>query len=173
MHIGRLIRHLAAMSWRTRMRFSRGALAAVEDAIASAQRVHTGTVRFVVETALPVHQVLAGLTPRMRACRLFALLRLWDTDDRNGVLIHVLAADRSLEIVADRGLSRHVGPADWEAVCRVAETHFRQGRYQAGAIAAVDAIGGLLARHFPADKALPGPSTSHHADPLPHQPSLL
>jgi uncharacterized membrane protein len=109
----------------------------------------------------------------MRACQVFAVLRLWDTHARNGVLIHVLAADRSLEIVADRGLSEHVAAADWEAVCRAMETHFRQARYQAGTIAAVDAVGGLLARHFPVDRVTPAAPASPPADPLPHQPSLL
>jgi uncharacterized membrane protein len=173
MRIGRLIDHLAATSWRTRMRFPRSALAAVEDAIASARRMHTGVICFVIETALPVRQVLAGVTPRMRARRLFALMRLWDTDARNGVLIHVLAADRSVEIVADRGLSQCVSPADWEAVCRLMETHFSGGRYQAGTLLAVDAVATLLARHFPAYSVPPAVSASQPADPLPHQPRLL
>jgi uncharacterized membrane protein len=155
------------------MRFPRSTLEAVEAAIAGGRRVHTGTVCFVIETALPLREVLEDLTPRTRACRLFALLRLWDTDARNGVLIHVLAADRSLEIVADRGLSQRVGAADWEAVCRAMETDFRQGRYQAGTIAAIDTVGGLLARHFPVNRPPPGVPGSHPADPLPHQPSLL
>ena len=173
MRIGRLIRHLTAMSWRTRTRFPRSTLEAVEAAIASVERMHAGTVCLVIETALPVREVLEGLTPRMRACRLFASLRLWDTDTRNGVLIYVLAADRSLEIVADRGLSERIGAADWEAVCRTMQTHFRQGRYRAGTIAAVEAVGGLLARQFPVDRVPPGGPPSHPADPLPHQPSLL
>ena len=40
---------------------------------------------------------------------MFGQLRVWDTEDNNGVLIYVLLADRDVEIVADRGIHRHVG----------------------------------------------------------------
>jgi uncharacterized membrane protein len=153
--------------------FPRSTLAAVEEALASAQRVHTGVIRFVVEPSLPTRVILSDIASRTRACQIFAMLRVWDTASRNGVLVHIVAADRSLEIVADRGVSQCVARPDWEAVCHLMEGHFGAGRFEAGAIAAVDAISGLLARHFPAEaSANPGPA-SRGGDPLPHQPSLL
>jgi uncharacterized membrane protein len=80
----------------------------------------------------------------------FAQLRVWDTEHNNGVLLYVELADRNVEIVADRGFQSRVNPAEWEAVCRLMEEHFRAGRFQIGSIAGVEAIGTLLARHFPA-----------------------
>ncbi len=85
--------------------------------------------------------------PRARRCS--AHLRVWDTEANNGVLIYVQLADRTVEIVADRGFQGRVSHAEWEAVCRLMEEHFRAGRFQVGSIAGVDAIGNLLARHFP------------------------
>ena len=41
---------------------------------------------------------------------MFGKLRVWDTEQNNGVLIYLLLADRSIEIVADRGLNRLL---DW------------------------------------------------------------
>ena len=38
------------------------------------------------------------------------------------------------------------------------EEHFRAGRFKAGSIAGVDAIGTLLARHFPPSRRQAGPS---------------
>ena len=39
---------------------------------------------------------------------MFGKLRVWDTEHNNGVLIYLLLAEHAIEIVADRGLNRHV-----------------------------------------------------------------
>ena len=39
---------------------------------------------------------------------MFGKLRVWDTEHNNGVLIYLLLAEHCIEIVADRGLTRHV-----------------------------------------------------------------
>jgi uncharacterized membrane protein len=75
-------------------------------------------------------------------------------------------ADRDVEIVADRGFEGRVSPAEWAAVCRLMEDHFRAGRFEAGSIAGVDGVGTLLMRHFPK-----GSSPSHNQ--LPDRPTLL
>jgi uncharacterized membrane protein len=49
------------------------------------------------------------------------------------------------------------------------EEHFRAGRYEAGAIAGVDAVGTLLARHYPLQ---PDPAAPSH-NQLPDRPTLL
>ena len=109
-----------------------------------------GEIRFAIETSLaPLHVSRTISAPRARALEVFAHLRVWDTEHNNGVLIYVQLADRDVEIVADRGFEGRVSPAEWEAVCRLMEEHFRAGRFKAGSIAGVDAIGDLLARHFP------------------------
>jgi uncharacterized membrane protein len=81
------------------------------------------------------------------------------------VLIYVLLADRVVEIVADRGISAFVQPSEWDAVCREIERQFRAGRFMEGSVAAVQSVGRLLARHFPAQR--------RGEDELPNQPVLL
>ena len=103
------------------------------------------------------------------ALEVFAHLRVWDTEHNNGVLIYVQVADRDVEIVADRGFEGRVSPAEWEAVCRLMEEHFRAGRFQEGWIAGVDAIANLLARHFPQAAGLSAPGRNQ----LPDRPTLL
>ncbi|WP_017234472.1 TPM domain-containing protein, partial [Pandoraea sp. B-6] len=76
--------------------------------------------------------------------------RLWDTEHNNGVLIYLLLADRSVEIVADRGIHQKVGAREWNAVCRQMEAAFRKGEYEAGVIAGVESIGQHLRQYFPA-----------------------
>ena len=169
MQIGRLIRHVAATHWRTRMLFSRAALDAIEQAIARVELAHEGEIRFAIETALSPLHILNNVAPRTRALEVFAHLGVWDTAHNNGVLIYVQMADRDVEIVADRGFAGHVSQAEWEAVCRLMEEHFRAGRFAAGSIAGVDAIGNLLARHFPA-RPKPAEQTQNQ---LPDRPTLL
>jgi uncharacterized membrane protein len=168
MQIGRLLRHATATHWRTRMLFPGAALDAIEQAIARAELTHAGEIRFAVETALSPRHIWNDVPPRAHAWEVFANLRVWDTAANNGVLIYVQLADRNVEIVADRGFQGRVSPAEWEAVCRLMEEHFRAGRFQDGSVAGVDAIGNLLARHFPQDAATPKGSNQ-----LPDRPTLL
>ena len=65
------------------------------------------------------------------------------------MLIYVELADHSIEIVADRGIARRVPRAEWDAICNAMRDHFRAGRFEQGAIEAVQSVGALLARHFP------------------------
>jgi uncharacterized membrane protein len=167
--IGRLLRHVVATHWRTRMLFPATALDAIEEAIDRAERAHAGEIRFAIETSLTPLHILAEVTPRSRALDVFAQLRVWDTEANNGVLIYVQLADRSVEIVADRGVASRVGQPEWDAVCRMMEEHYRAGRFKAGSVAGVDAVGALLARHFPA-QASQRPVASNQ---LPDRPTLL
>jgi len=169
MQLTRMIRHVTAAHWRTRMRFPTATLDAIEQAVGRAERAHAGEIRFAIETSLaPVH-VLNELTPRGRALDVFSRLRVWDTEHNNGVLIYVQLADRDVEIVADRGFHGRVTPAEWEGVCRLMEGHFRAGRFQIGSVAGVDAVGQLLARHFPAAAGQTAPAHNQ----LPDRPTLL
>lgn len=169
MQIGRLIRHAAATHWRTRMLFPSATLDAIEQAIVRVESAHCGEIRFAIETALTPLHVLNSVAPRARALDVFAHLRVWDTEQNNGVLIYVQLADRDVEIVADRGFEGRVSRAEWEAVCRLMEEHFCAGRFKEGSIAGVEAIGNLLARHFPPN--LEPPARSHNQ--LPDRPTLL
>jgi uncharacterized membrane protein len=161
----RLLRHLLMPMWLLRWRYPQTLLSRIEQRIGEFERAHAGELRFVVEHALEPGDLLAGLTPRERALELFGLLRVWDTEHNNGVLIYVLHAEHAVEIITDRGLARCVPQAEWDALCRTAETEFRAGRHAAGALAAVEGASRLLAQHFPA--------RSGGRNELPDQPLLL
>jgi uncharacterized membrane protein len=169
MNLPRLLRHTAATHWRTRLRFPRATLDAIERAIGVAERDHSGEIRFAVETALTPQHILNDVDSRARALEVFALLGVWDTECNNGVLIYVQLADRTVEIVADRGFRDRVSPAEWEAVCRLMEVHYRAGRFKSGSIAGVEAVGGLLGRYYPSPTA----AAKHQQNQLPDRPTLL
>lgn len=143
----RLLRHLFAPS--ARRWFPEASLRRIADAIAADEARHRGEVCFAVDAALPWRAVLAGREARARAEDVFARLRVWDTEENNGVLIHLLLADRRIEIVADRGLAGRVSEAQWRGVCLLMEERLRAGDAEAAVLRGVTAAGDLLAGHFP------------------------
>jgi uncharacterized membrane protein len=153
MDLRRIAHHLLMLPGAVRRAFPASAMAAIEEAIAKSEREHSGEVRFAVEPALDTSALLADESARERALEVFSLLRLWDTDERNGVLIYLLLADRDIEIVADRGVSAKVDPLEWEAICRTMEAELRRGHYTEAVVSGIEAASRLLARHFPRSAA--------------------
>jgi uncharacterized membrane protein len=145
----RFLRHLLTTRWQLQRCFPRETLAAIEAAVRAAETRHSGELRFVIESRFNLARLRAGLDARMRAHELFSLLRVWDTQANNGVLVYLLLAEHDIEIVADRGFTGLVLDAEWEAVCHEMEAHFRAGRFEEGARAAIERVSELIARHFP------------------------
>jgi uncharacterized membrane protein len=166
MNLARFFRHIIATHWGTRRKFPRETLNLIQNAIAASEKAHSGEIRFAIETSLPLLTVWNDVPARKHALGVFANLGVWNTEHNNGVLIYLQLADRNVEIVADRGLHTRVTAAEWEAVCRLMEGHFRAGRFREGSVAGVEAVASLLARHFPAE---PG----SHGNELPDRPILL
>ena len=146
----RFFRHLWMSPIQVRRSFSQVTLDAIEHAVAGGEKGHRGQVRFVVEAELTSGQLWAGVTSRQRAIDVFSLLRVWDTEENNGVLIYVLLADRKVEIVADRGIHRHVGDERWRAICKEIELRYRKGEFLNGSVIGIEKISAELAFYFPA-----------------------
>lgn len=149
MGIKRIGRHLLEHRWRAGRIFTPRVLAAIEQAIKAGEATHSGQVRFVVEGALDGAPLFRDQPARERALDLFSHLRIWDTAHNNGVLIYLLLADRDVEIVADRGIDRHVGAAGWEKICVAMEKEFKAGNFETGVIGGIAAVSRELARYFP------------------------
>lgn len=161
----RWLRHLFAPS--SARTFPAHALERIAQAIAASESRHTGEVCFAVEAALPVSAVIAGRRARERAADVFAQLRVWDTGANNGVLVYLLLADHAIEIVADRGFDGLVDAGEWQAICTALADALRAGEAEAGVLRAVDALCGLLQRHFPR------PEGYVDVNELPDRPHML
>ncbi len=142
------------------------ALQRIEARVAASETGHSGEIRVVVESGLPISYLWQDLSARDRAITQFGKLRVWDTEANNGVLIYLLLAEHAIEIVADRGLNQHVDAAAWQALITPMRAAFRASRFEDGLLQAVDAIDGLLRRHHAVDAA--------HANPneLPNRPLM-
>ena len=110
---------------------------------------HSGQLRFAVEAALPLADLVHGVGSRGRAIAWFGRLGVWDTKHNAGVLIYLLLADRRVELVSDRGIHSKVGTAAWEAICGEMQREFARGQFERGAVLGLRAISDLLAEHFP------------------------
>ncbi|MCZ8175020.1 MAG: TPM domain-containing protein [Burkholderiaceae bacterium] len=125
------------------------ALLRLEQRVAMSERRHSGEIRLCVEAGLPLSYLWRDATPRQRAVTMFGKLRVWDTEQNNGVLIYLLLAEHAIEVVADRGLARAVPPETWQQLVAGMREAFRAGRFEEGLAQAVDRVDALLVAHFP------------------------
>ena len=124
------------------------ALAHLEERVRASEHKHSGEIRLCVEAGLPLSYLWRDATARQRAVTVFGKLRVWDTEHNNGVLIYLLLAEHAIEIVADRGITRRVPQATWDALITGMREDFRAGRFERGLMQAVEMTDGLLCRHF-------------------------
>jgi uncharacterized membrane protein len=134
------------------------ALARLQQRVEASERQHSGEIRLCIEAGLPLSYLWRGATPRERALAMFGNLGVWDTEQNNGVLIYLLLADHAIEIVADRGLSRHVPDEHWRSLTQQMSAAFKAGRFEQGLADAVDAVDALLRRHFTLEPGAPNPN---------------
>jgi uncharacterized membrane protein len=149
MGIGRIGRHLLEHRWRERKIFPPKVLAAIEQAIKAGEATHAGQIRFVVEGALDGAPLFRDQPARERALDIFSQLRIWDTAHNNGVLIYLLLADRTVEIIADRGIDAKVGAAGWTKICADMQIDFKAGNFESGVIKGIAEVSRQLAIYFP------------------------
>lgn len=149
MNIRRVIRHLCSGPWAVRRHFSAADLNEIEATIKSIETAQGGEIRFCVEADLNVAELLSDLSVRARAHQVFSHLRVWDTSQNNGVLLYLLLADRSFEIVADRSISQRVTTEEWQLICDEIGAEFRSGRFLSGVKMGIARIAEHLRAHFP------------------------
>jgi hypothetical protein len=159
------LRRLFSPPWVVRRSFTPAVLTEIGNAITQVELRHAGEVCFAVEHALEWTALRNGVDARARALEVFGQMRVWDTENNNGVLVYVLFAERALEIVADRGIASKVPQESWDALCHEVEREFHEGRFREGSLRAVRGIAALLERHFPLG--------SGDRNELPDQPRLL
>ncbi|MES2676385.1 MAG: TPM domain-containing protein [Pseudomonadota bacterium] len=149
MNIKRIAKHLLTSDWLVNRHFPVATMAAIEQEIKTSENLHSGEIRFVVEGALDGVRLFKDQTAQARAIDIFSQLRIWDTELNNGVLIYLLLADRDIEIIADRGIYKKVGPEEWEKICVSMESYFKENNFHQGVISGIDAVTQLLQKHFP------------------------
>ncbi len=127
--------------------------------VTEAERGHRGEVFLIIENHLPIHHAY-HCNSRERAIDLFSEYRVWDTEENTGVLIYVNVCEQSLDIVADRGISAHVSPTVWRAMCDKAVAGMAAKKAAESLSNLLDEVGQLLRQYYylendPAGNELP------------------
>lgn len=144
----RVLRHRLVDDRDTRRLLGAAALKRIEQRVAASERHHSGEIRVCVEAGLPLSYLWRGASARERAVAMFGKLGVWDTEQNNGVLVYLLLAEHRIEIVADRGVSRHVDAKEWATITETMSEAFRKRDFEAGLLRAIDAVDALLVRHY-------------------------
>jgi putative membrane protein len=83
------------------------------------------------------------------ASRQFLARNVHRTSARTGVLIFVSLAERYAEVVVDEGIASRVGQHVWDNIVLNLTADARADKLADGFIRAIDAVGAVLAEHFP------------------------
>ena len=168
--LGRLWRHRFTDEADVRRILPADAMERLTRRVAASEHRHSGQIRICVEAGLPTSYLWRDAPARERAVMLFGKLRVWDTEQNNGVLIYLLLAEHAIEIVADRGIDRNVDDAEWAAMTQRMAAAFREGRFEDGVTQALEEVSALLVNHFPRDSGDAGEASSNE---LPDAPVVI
>lgn len=163
----RLFRHRWLDGADARRALPAPALERVEAAVVRSEQGHSGEIRVCIEAGLPLAELWRGTSARDRALALFGQLRVWDTEQNNGVLLYLLLAEHRIELIADRGIDRRVPAAQWKALVDRMGEALRGGAFEAGLLAAIGEVDKVLAEHFALD------GDGRNPNELPDAPVLL
>jgi len=161
----RMLKHLSYPDWWLRRVLPPDSLHRIEKAVAGSEAGHGGEIRVAFETSLGLLPLLRGQTTRSRAEEVFSMLRVWDTEANNGVLIYLLFADHQFEIVADRGVARLVEPAHWAHLVSEMEARLGTRGYEEALLYGIQEIGQWVQLKFP--------QASGDVNELPDRPVML
>ena len=117
----------------------------VVDAIRATELRTSGEVRVYVESHCKFVDSLD------RAAEIFHGLKMYETAQRNAVLVYVAIKDQQLAVFGDEGIHQKTGQQFWNNAVQQMLQHFNRQDYGAGLAAVVAEIGNALSTHFPYD----------------------
>jgi len=115
---------------------------AIVEAICVAEKETSGEIRVHIEkTTSKVHFD--------RALEVFHLLKMDETELKNGVLIYVAVKDKAFVICGDKGIDDVVADDFWDSTKEVMATQFKTGNFKQGLIDGIIKAGVQLQHYFP------------------------
>ncbi|HET6722700.1 MAG TPA: TPM domain-containing protein [Chitinophagaceae bacterium] len=113
------------------------------EAVRNAERMTSGEVRVFVENRCSYMDALD------RAKEVFAELKMYETHDRNAVLMYVALKDKQLAIFGDEGIHSKLGNEYWNTEVKKMIDNFNKENYAEGIKQVVEDIGEALTQLFP------------------------
>ncbi|MBC7774126.1 MAG: TPM domain-containing protein [Phycisphaerae bacterium] len=115
-------------------------------AIQQAERCTSGEIRLFVE------DFCMRDFPVERAAEVFQLFGMFNTKERNAVLVYLAEKSHHFAIWGDAGIHDRVGYHFWEQEKKLLQEHFRRDEAAEGLCMAIQLIGERLSEYFPADE---------------------
>ncbi|MCF4101195.1 TPM domain-containing protein [Gillisia sp. M10.2A] len=115
----------------------------VVDAIRIAEKETSGEIRVHIENSHGSTDIFE------RSMEVFHLLKMDNTQQKNGVLIYVAVADRDFVIYGDKGINDVVPSDFWESTKDAIVAQFKNGNFKQGLIDGILRAGTELRKHFP------------------------
>ena len=113
------------------------------EAVRNAERMTSGEVRVFVENRCSYMDAID------RAKEIFAELKMYETHDRNAVLVYVALKDKQLAILGDEGIHSKLGNDYWNTEVKKMIGNFNRENYADGIKEVVMDIGEALTQLFP------------------------
>lgn len=112
-------------------------------AIGSAEKCTSGEIRVHIEPKC------LNSDPMKRAEKVFNQLGMFETRERNAVLIYLAYKSRKFAIIGDCGIHSRVPANYWDGEKNLLLNHLRENRAAEGICAVIASIGERLAEYFP------------------------
>jgi len=116
--------------------------AQIENAIGAAEKKTNAEIKFVIS-----RHCWGNI--RDKAVSVFRKLGLYQTKERNCVLIMLVTTNREFAIYGDTGINSKVTQEYWDTEKDAMVKAFREDRFGDGVAAAVTAVGNKLAEFYP------------------------
>lgn len=127
------------------MLFSKEEETRILQTIRAAESGTSGEIRlFIEDFCLRDH-------PVQRAEEVFQMFGMFNTKNRNAVLLYLAEKSRHFAIWGDAGIHQQVGYQFWEAEKKLLREHLQQDDAAGGLIEVISLIGNRLRTHFPSD----------------------
>lgn len=115
---------------------------AIVEAIVLAEKNTSGEIRVHLEKKVKGNSF-------ERAIAVFNSLKMYETNERNGVLIYVAVKDKQFAICGDDGINKKVANDFWESTKNAIQSQFRTGQFAQGLVDGILKAGEQLKQHFP------------------------
>ena len=118
--------------------FTADALRRIADAIGEVERETSAEIRLSIREDRDENET--GMSLRDLALKECVSLKMQETKDRTGVLLLIVFDERKFYILGDEGITRRSDPETWTDVAQTISSHFKEGKFEAGVLSALQTL---------------------------------
>ncbi len=114
----------------------------VVEAICLAEKNTSGEIRVHIEKE-------NSIAPFERAVEVFNELKMYDTKDRNGVIIYIAVKSKKFAIFGDKGINEKVADDFWDCTKNIMANNFKNANNKQALVDGINNAGEQLKKYFP------------------------